>query len=245
MSAFIPTLVILALIVVAFAVSASVYTEVQWYSQLGAARVFFTQWGWALALGVIGTLLMMAAVIINYAVTKTKGKAEGAENAAPAGSNISHYRSLALKHKWVTYLAIPLLVALIFGSPLAGEWRTYLTWINRTPFGQTDPQFGLEVSFYVFTLPVIQSILTFLITLLVVSAATAVIGHYLHGGLSVDEGKIEVGGRARVHGAILGLLLILVFAAQLWVSRYNLLLGQNERFSGASYADINAVLPPA
>ncbi|WP_308663015.1 UPF0182 family protein [uncultured Actinobaculum sp.] len=243
MSAFIPTLVILALIVVAFAVSASVYTEVQWYSQLGAARVFFTQWGWALALGVIGTLLMMAAVIINYAVTKTKGKAEGAENAAPAGSNISHYRSLALKHKWVTYLAIPLLVALIFGAPLAGEWRTYLTWINRTPFGQTDPQFGLEVSFYVFTLPVIQSILTFLITLLVVSAATAVIGHYLHGGLSVDEGKIEVGGRARVHGAILGLLLILVFAAQLWVSRYNLLLGQNERFSGASYADINAVLP--
>ncbi|VDG75696.1 Uncharacterised protein family (UPF0182) [Actinobaculum suis] len=238
LGAFIPTLVILALIVAALVVTANVYTEVQWYSQLGAVRVFFTQWGWALALGVIGVVLTMATVIVNLRATKPK---QADSVSIPA--NVLRYRNLAEKHKWLTYLILPFAIALLFGAPLAGEWRTYLTWINRTPFGEVDPQFGREVSFYVFTLPVIQSILTFFTTLIIVAAAVAAIGHYLYGGISVEDGKFRTTNRARVHLTILGFLLILIFAAQLWISRYNLLLGENERFSGASYTDINAVLP--
>src|SRR6266480_4770375 len=54
-------------------------------------------------------------------------------------------------------LALPtaLGLALLFGLGAAGGWLGVLQFLHRTPFGVTDPVFGRDVGYYVFTVPVI------------------------------------------------------------------------------------------
>ena len=58
-------------------------------------------------------------------------------------------------------LALPsaLGLALLFGMGAAGSWLGVLQFLHRTPFGVTDPVFGRDVGYYVFTVPVIAGAL--------------------------------------------------------------------------------------
>src|SRR5690606_36521755 len=59
--------------------------------------------------------------------------------------------------------ALPLAVGVIAGASVASQWMTVLAWWHRTPFGAQDPQFGFDLSFYVFTLPAVNVILNCLL----------------------------------------------------------------------------------
>src|SRR5690606_19896359 len=70
------------------------------------------------------------------------------------------------------------LMAVSFGSAAAGSWQTVLSWMNRVPFGQVDPQFGRDIAFFIFDLPAYRFFQAWLIGLVFVSlvAAAAVYG---------------------------------------------------------------------
>ncbi|MGO1637249.1 MAG: UPF0182 family protein, partial [Ancrocorticia populi] len=234
---FIPTLIVLAVLLFAITIFANVWTEVKWFDQLDAVRVFWTQWGWAIALGVLGTLLVGLVVYLNLRLARPKGDIED------SSSGTARYRQQVEQHRWLVRLVVPLVVGLIFGAPLAGEWRTYVMWLYRTSFGEVDPEFGHDVSFYVFSLPVLQSLLSLATTLIVLALIAAIAMHYLYGGISQDNGKLTLTRRARIHFGVLGVLASVVVAGFFWLSRYNMLLADNDKFSGASFTDINASLP--
>ena len=50
---------------------------------------------------------------------------------------------------------------------------TYLAWRNATPFGTTDPQFGLDIGFFVFSYPWWRFVLSFAFAGLVLSTIAA------------------------------------------------------------------------
>ena len=50
------------------------------------------------------------------------------------------------------------IVTLSFASALASRWDTFLRFWNAIDFGIADPQFGNDVGFYVFTLPMLHTI---------------------------------------------------------------------------------------
>ncbi|MGO1590348.1 UPF0182 family membrane protein [Ancrocorticia sp.] len=238
---FIPTLIVLAVLLFAIVIFSNVWTEVKWYDELDAVRVFWTQWGWALALGVIGTLVVGLVVYLNLRLARPKADSEQDDSASIDGAN--RYRDQISSHPWLTLFVVPLIAGVIFGAPLSGEWRTYVMWLFRTPFSEVDPQFGHDVSFYVFSLPVLQSLLSLATTLIVLSLIAAVGMHYLYGGIGQDNGKLSLSRRARIHFGVLGAIASLIVAAYFWLSRYNMLLADNEKFAGASFTDINASLP--
>ncbi|RAD77282.1 UPF0182 family protein, partial [Burkholderia multivorans] len=64
---------------------------------------------------------------------------------------------------------------------------TVLQWINATPFGETDPQFGIDKSFFVFVLPGLRLIGDTLGMALVLSLIAALVAHYLFGGIRAGE----------------------------------------------------------
>ncbi len=234
---FIPTLVVLAVLLFALTVFANVWTEVKWFDQLDAVRVFWTQWGWAVALGAVGIVLVAVVVFVNILLARPKG------DEVPVGRGTERYREQIDKHPWLIRLILPLVLGVVFGAPLANEWRTYVMWLYRTPFGETDPEFGHDVAFYVFSLPVLHSILSMAITLVVLSAITALIGHYLYGGIGQENNRVRLTRRARIHFGVLGALAFVAVGAFFWLSRYDMLLADSGRFAGASFTDINAALP--
>src|SRR5437667_7514922 len=76
----------------------------------------------------------------------------------------------------VRRLALPtaLGLALLFGMGAAGSWLGVLQFLHRTPFGVTDPVFGRDVGYYVFTLPVIAGGLGLITALTTLTLAAAV-----------------------------------------------------------------------
>jgi hypothetical protein len=51
---------------------------------------------------------------------------------------------------------------LFAGWVVARSWETFLLWRHRQPFGELDPVFGLDLGFYVFTLPALSALLAIL-----------------------------------------------------------------------------------
>ena len=264
--AFVPTLVVLFALVLVVMILASFYTEMAWFSQIEAARVFWTQYGAAIGLGAIGFVLVWLAIALNVRIGAGKfpkkagrGAAAGAAKASAPADGASDgfdpselFRSKAASDEvknvlagkaWIFYGLIPAIVALAFGTRLAPQWQTFLLWFNRTPFGTTDPEYGFDVSFYVFTLPVLHAVVGFLMVLLVFSLLAAVVGHWLSGGIDPVGSKLKISKRAQIHFAVLAGLIVAMVAVNFWLSRYDLLLGNNQRFSGASFTDINASKP--
>lgn len=242
--AFIPTLVVLALILAAVVFLSEFWTEVQWFKQINALRVFWTQYGAALLVGLVGTLI--AALVFALNIRITLGKKPQSE----AGAEVvlkprpqDTYLKVLRSHSWLTYGVIPLVLGLIIGGRLGFSWRTVLLWLHGSSFGTKDPEFGLDVSFFVFTLPALHLILSFLITLLIACVILGVIGYWLTASLPEKNTRVRLPKRIQMHLAVLSVFFAFVIAAQFWLARYDLLLGNNQRFSGANFTAINASKP--
>ncbi len=239
--AFFPTLIVLALLVFGVTIFANFWTELKWFEQIEAARVFWTQYGASIALGAIGLILVAIVFAINLRIAL--GKKSDDDAVANVSNPMSEYVNFAHKYKLLTYGLLPLIVGGLFGTRLAGDWRTFLLWLNGGSFGQKDPEFGLDVSFYVFTLPAITALMSFLFTLLVLSFLAAGIGYWIGGHIGGKNGKLHLSKKLQLHLGILLAIGALLVAVNYWLARYDLLLGNNQRFSGATFTDINASKP--
>ena len=129
--AFIPTLIVLGLLVFALIGFAGFWTELKWYEQIEAARVFWTQYGASIALGAIGFVLVFGVVVLNLWIAVRERKTP--ENVINLDGN--NFRDTLLGRKWLTFGVVPAVVSLLFGAGLAGNWQTFLLWINRSSFG--------------------------------------------------------------------------------------------------------------
>ena len=69
-------------------------------------------------------------------------------------------RPITLQGDQLTVWMLPVaaVLSLLFGLSAASNWLSWLNFFNAVPFGDRDPLFGRDVAFYVFRLPVWQSI---------------------------------------------------------------------------------------
>src|SRR5690606_12894140 len=80
---------------------------------------------------------------------------------AKLNSQLDRYQQVVEPLRRVAFLGIPLLLGVFAGVAAATRWEEVLMWLHRTPTGTTEPQFGLDVAFYLFELPVYQGVLAF------------------------------------------------------------------------------------
>ena len=144
--------------------------------------------------------------------------------------------------RWV-FLAI--FVALTYFAGTSGTiyWRQWLLFKNSTNFGVKDPQFGLDISFFAFRLPMWQAIIGWGIsTLILATLATAFI-HYMYGGIRTTVQIDRTTVAARVQISILLGFIVLLKAVAYWFDRYALALKESKLINGLTYTDVNATLP--
>src|SRR5690606_13195455 len=53
-------------------------------------------------------------------------------------------------------LPASLLLSLLLATGISAQWRTLVSFWYRTPFGSSDPIFGRDVAYYIFTLPAVR-----------------------------------------------------------------------------------------
>ncbi len=217
---------------------AQVWTEVAWYQQLGFESVFWIQWVVRAITFVVFGLIAAGAVWLSLWLAKRARPAVGGRQTA-ASSLREQVQPLERGIMW----ALPTFVGVIAGFSMSSQWEQYLAWWNREPFGVVDPEFGLDVGFYVFTLPVLQSLVGFWLVLTILCTLLAAFVQLVYGGIAGGGRAFVASGSARIQLAVSGALVMLGLAMNYWLDRYALLNSQGDRFYGAGYTDIHAVLP--
>ncbi|GAB3160892.1 UPF0182 family protein [Myceligenerans halotolerans] len=228
---------------VALLLLAQFWTEILWFDQIGFSRVIWTEWITRGLLFVTGFLVMGGAVFASFAVAYRSRPmyVPSAEQAT-----LEQYREAIEPLRRVVTFAAPVLVGFFAGIAASAQWQRVLLAMNSETFGETDPQFGLDLSFYVFLLPALRSIIGFLMAVVIIASIAGVVTHYLYGGLRIGpaQGNLpRTTNAARIHIAVVGTVLMLLFAANYWLDRYSILNSTGARFDGASYADVHSVIP--
>lgn len=236
-----PTLIVLVVLGFVVSLMASLWTEVLWFDSVGFQQVFVTELTTKILLFVVGFVLT-AAVVASSLVVAYRTRPIYAPVTAQQ-QNLDQYREAIEPLRKIAIVAIPAILGLLAGTGAAGQWKTYLLWRNQVPFGTKDPQFGRDLSFFVFTLPWIQFVLGFLTMALVMATLAAAFTHYVYGGLQIQSRAERTSRSARTHLAILVAGLVLVRAATYWFDRYGLSTKDSRLLTGIGYTDAHAVLP--
>lgn len=236
------TLIVVAALFFFIFLAAQIWTEVLWFKQINYSSVFFVEWGWKIGLSVVAVIVMAAILWLNLFIARRRGPVPGLDESPD--SSVQRYRKQIQPHSKLIGIALPLVLALMFAGSTGASWRSVVMWLNRNSFGIADPQFGMDVSFYVYTLPILQGMVGFLLTAIFLSALLAGAAYFLDGAISAIKLRgAKVASHARKHMGILAALFTLGLAARYWLDRYALLVGDNSRFAGASFSDVNATLP--
>ena len=239
----ITVIVLLVLSTLLIAVS-SFYADILWFKSVGYSSVWkttlFTKAWLFLVVGLLTALIVVSNVVIAY-----RGRPIYAPMAVEA-DNLERYRGQIDPKRRLFTGIIFLVVFYMAGSSATSFWSQWLQFKNATSFGVKDPQFGMDISFFAFKLPVYQSLIGWATSALVFALIGAVATHYIYGALRLPSPGQRFGsatGFAQVQLSILLGLIVLTKAAAYWFDRYALSLKQSRLITGLTYTDVNAMLP--
>ncbi len=139
--------------------------------------------------------------------------------------------------------AIAVLLSPIFAFILFQHWPKVLQYFHPTLFNSTEPLFGKDISFYVFSLPFWELLELWLMGLCLYGFVAVTLTYFLSGN-SLSQG-IFPGFSPQQQRHLSGMcgLLMLVVALSYWQSRYELVYSTRGVSYGASYTDVIAQLP--
>lgn len=232
------TAAVVGVLVVAFFIFAGLYSDFLWFQQLGFSTVLTTQWIATSIMFVIGFLGMAlpvwASIMLAYRLRPVYAK---------LSSQLDRYQELVEPLRRLATYGIPVVLGLFAGFAAAARWEVALLWLNRTPVGDVDPQFGLDISFYFFELPFFRGLVGFASAVLLLATLLTIAVSYLYGSIRVSGRELRISKAARIQIAILAALYILLQAVSIWLDQYVTLNQTGDLITGANYTDDNATIP--
>jgi uncharacterized protein len=240
----IPTIVVLVLLVGGFVVFSGYYTDWLWFDSIGKTEVFTTSIITRAAMFLaFGTFMGVAVGVTMWIAWRTRPTFRGL---TPEQASLERYRIALDPYRRRFTILISVALGFVTGLTAAAEWGTYLLWRNATPFGIEDPQFGLDLSFYTFTLPFYRFLIGFGFGVLFLCFIAAVVVQYLYGGLRLQPKGDRASGAAQSQLSLIIGLFVLLKAVSYWFDRFSLATQSQQLvagFTGLKYTDVNAVLP--
>jgi uncharacterized membrane protein (UPF0182 family) len=232
------TLVVVGALVVAFFLFTGLYTDYLWFDQLGYSSVLTTQWAAIAAMFAIGFVGMAVpvwlALTLAYRLRPVYAK---------LNSQLDRYQELVEPLRRLAMWAIPAVLGLFAGLSASSRWEMTLLWLNRTTTGQTDPQFGLDLSFYLFELPFYRGVVAFASAVVLIATILTVAVAYLYGSIRVNGRELRISKSSRIQIAVLAGLYLLLQAVSIWLDQYVTLTQTGDLITGANYTDVNATIP--
>jgi uncharacterized protein len=218
------------------------YVDWLWFGEVGFRGVFATVLFTQIVQFLVGALLIGGLVALSlwiaYRTRPVFVPVSGPEDP------IARYRTVIIQRLRLFGIGIPVVIGVIAGLAAQGDWQIVQQFLNSTPFGIADPEFGIDVSFYAFQLPFLRYVLDWMFVAVAIAFVVSLITHYIFGGIRLTGRAGQVSAAARAQLAILAGVFVLLKAAAYYLDRYELLFSdRNPLFTGATYTDLNAVMP--
>ena len=236
-------LAILVFILVGIIVS--IYPDWLWFGNLNFAPVF-----WTMALGKYGVAAVIWFLIITtlsvnlYAAQRFHSESE---------QKITEIAGMPVSGRTLNtlILAAILIVSFVIASKGSVQWNMVLSYLNQHPFGSTDPIFGKDIGFYVFSLPFYLFVREQLLIILLFAALVTVIWYVKDGAIQIigelvlaedrpsSLPKVKVADKVGKHLLVLAGILVLLAAWGYHLKAYGVLYSTQGPAFGASYTDVN------
>ncbi len=129
------------------------------------------------------------------------------------------------------------ILAILPANGEASGWDVYLKGLYGVPFHISDHSFGKDVGFYVFTLPLLETLRDLFLLILFFAAAAGVGIHWMRGSLDFRESPPRISASAAGHISVLLAIFFLQRAFSYWLSRFGLLYHTNGVVYGMRYVD--------
>src|SRR5690606_23412155 len=133
------------------------YVDWLWFGEVGYRGVFATVLFTQIVQFLVGALLIGGLVALSlwiaYRTRPVFVPVSGPEDP------IARYRTVIIQRLRLFGIGIPVVIGVIAGLAAQGDWETVQQFLNSTPFGIADPEFGIDISFYAFQLPFLRYVL--------------------------------------------------------------------------------------
>lgn len=221
-----------------------------WFSDLGQRAVFLTRIASQITVGVVFAVLAFAVLFANMYIAR-KAAPRVAPIPLPDG----------LPEQWVVVLERmrgglgtlldkvvlwgSVVLALMSGADMARQWRTFRLALSNTAFGYTDPQFGKDIGFFVFSLPAYSAFAGWTTGILLLALVLTLAVHFVDG--AIQPWARNKGGwfapHVKAHLSVLMALVVGMWGFRYWIDIFKLNYSTRGQVIGASYTDVHAQLP--
>jgi uncharacterized membrane protein (UPF0182 family) len=206
-------------------------TENEWYNALGVGSVYRTRIAYEAWLFFLTFVISLAFAVANV---WTALRLRGGSTLVAVGIS----RRVLRTPRGAAGLAAAALIAVVVAAGARTRWTDLSLFLHYTPYTSTgikEPLYGLDLSFYLLTLPFLHDLVGWCLGLvLTVGLLTTVL--YAWDTQAFD---FRFSRRAIGHLSVLLGLLGLVLAAGAFIGRYDLLYSHNGVVWGAGYTDVN------
>jgi uncharacterized membrane protein (UPF0182 family) len=231
---------------------ATFYTDYLWFVDVGHPDVFWTriwsEWGVGAAFAVLTFAILYSNLAIARRMRPKVTPASWPQGVALTPQQqveelLARVRSVVDPFTGLILVAIAALLAWGVGSSMSGGWETFRLAVSGVSFGASDAHFGIDVGFFVFTLPALRAISDWLFGVLVLTLVVTALLHLYDGGIRPAERLQGFDPHVKAHVSVLLGLIVASKAFDYWLSIYELDFSPRGQVLGASYTDVHAQMP--
>lgn len=214
-----------------------------WFESTGYADVFLVKYKTVIPLFLLFMVLGALILFIIYQSGKRTilRAGNGVTPLWESGYFSHHYRdyidmvptkevSQALKAGQFPVYCIIAIFSVLQGLAVSGSWLTVLIYLNRAPFGETDPIFKHDIAFYVFQLPFYKLLLNYFLVILIV-------GLLLLAGLYATY-NWRLLARMPINIRLVAAGFFSILAVKVYLGRFSILYSETGVVYGAGYTDV-------
>jgi uncharacterized protein len=236
-------LVALGVVLLGASTAASYYVDALWFESLGLASVFWTRLSLEVA---TFAAFAFATFFVVYGVFRVL-KPDRLDDVI-ASTLLVNRRPMRLpidRFLKLIGLGSSLALAAIIGSSMAAHWMILaLYWRAPRSADMLDPIFGRSLDFYLFTLPALQLISGWLLTLSVIASLIAAAFVAVMGGAGIlaqwRSSAVQTGLWRGISASLAAFFVML--AVRAYLGRFELLFQEGPIFSGVTYTDAHVTL---
>ncbi|MCP3913796.1 MAG: UPF0182 family protein [Actinomycetia bacterium] len=217
------------------------YTDYLWFDALDLTEVWSGVLGAKIWLAVLFTGFFFVLLLVNLVIADRI--APRFRPAGPEEELLERYHEVVGERSGLVRIGVSFLFALITGVQVSGQWNAWILYSNRTDFGIEDPQFGRDIGFYIFELPFVSYVASWLFAALVIVLIVTGVAHYLNGGIRLNATGERVTPVVKGHLSVLLGVLSLVRAWDYYLDQFGLTSSTRGAVRGATYTDVHAQLP--
>ena len=206
-------------------------TDLLWFNEIGYEKVFLT---YTFAKFAIGAAVFLIVFLLSFFTLRFSTRYR------PSNAQAGEVIDISPKKIRNLLILLPSVILGLFSGIIAAGvlWQEILLFLNQEAAGVTDAVFGRDISFYFFSLSLLESVFNLaIIFLIVIAVFNIIVTMYMQG---FNKNAFKVSGR-RFTGFITAFFVLLSLGFVIRI--FNLLYSTRGIVYGAGYIDLKVSLP--